>query len=371
MNQSQPTVASPNTAGSDNLTRFVYGQTFARYNRTEFDDFLNPLEVRLRTNRISPENFEGKLCLDAGCGGGRGTILMAKAGAGQVIAFDLAEQNCETTRRRAREHGFENVETQCGSLLELPFDDATFDIVWCNGVLHHTTNPGRALSEVSRVLKPGGRMWLYLYGSGGIYWYFVDVVRHWLRGASAHESMAVLTAAGFPAGKIAEFLDDWHVPNLKRYRHEDVARSLRQLGFDSIELLTGGMPYDSSVNREGSAADQILGEGDLRYWVQKTSHRSPKEPVTLPDVEGKGSFYQESAEVLEFSHRFQLLDEMAVAVARQSQCSPTALRILVAANLQTRLRELLPSRPFDLAGFGQAVENYIANLKGLTTIGDR
>ena len=65
-----------------------------------------------------------------------------------------------------------------GSVLELPFPDNSIDLVFSNGVLHHTTNPFLGISEIRRVLKPGGSCWLYLYGG------------------KIHYSGALLTCAG-------------------------------------------------------------------------------------------------------------------------------------------------------------------------------
>jgi 2-polyprenyl-3-methyl-5-hydroxy-6-metoxy-1,4-benzoquinol methylase len=59
------------------ITKIVYSETFARYNRNEFLEFLKLLQVRLKMNGITEADFRGKRCLDAGCGAGRGSILMA------------------------------------------------------------------------------------------------------------------------------------------------------------------------------------------------------------------------------------------------------------------------------------------------------
>lgn len=347
----------------ERVTRFVYGQTFARYDRDAFEEFLRPLEIRLESNGIPRHVFEEKLCLDAGCGGGRGTILMAKSGAKQVTAFDLADQNCSTTRQRAEEYGLGNITVRNGSLLEIPYDDESFDVVWCNGVVHHTVDPGRALCEVSRVVRRGGWMWLYLYGSGGIYWFFVDFVRDWLRDVSIQETLAVLSSADVSIGRIAEFIDDWYVPMLKRYRHQDVAPILGELGFKVTNPLSGGVPYDTSVNRNDREPDKCLGEGDLRYWIRKDTHHVRN--LELPDVTGKGSQYGESAGVARFSTLFQDVSREVDELSQRLACSPNAFRILTCARLQTRLRDLLPTRPFDLASFGSDVQDQVNLISSL------
>jgi ubiquinone/menaquinone biosynthesis C-methylase UbiE len=324
----------------ESRTKSVYGNTFAIYNVDEFLAFLSPLEKRLEANGISQDAFKGKRCLDAGCGGGRATVLMARAGAREVVAYDLSERNIATTQRNAANFGLTNVRVHCGSLLELPFADQDFDVVWCNGVLHHTVNPGGALREVTRVLKVGGPFWLYLYGSGGIYWHLVEFIRSWLGAFQSDEVIAFLTSTGTPTGRIAEFIDDWFVPVLKRYTHADVSKALAALGFVSPQLLRGGVSYDSSVRRHKPGEKSWMGEGDLRYWCRKASHPTTHdESPLLPDVDNRGSAYTDASEVLACQGP---LDQLAAVVRDVEEKYPAlqgTMRIALAARAQTLLRD--------------------------------
>src|SRR5438132_184565 len=92
----------------EQLTAIVYGDTFALYDEKSFDEFIAPLRQRLRANGISPDLFRAKRCLDAGCGGGRGSILMAESGAKEVVGVDLSATNVESCRKRAAQKGFAN-----------------------------------------------------------------------------------------------------------------------------------------------------------------------------------------------------------------------------------------------------------------------
>lgn len=62
----------------------------------------------------------------------------------------------QAAKKRLR--GFDNVDVRRGELEALPIDDARLDLAMLTLVLHHVIEPGRALSEVARVLKPGGRI---------------------------------------------------------------------------------------------------------------------------------------------------------------------------------------------------------------------
>ncbi|MDD1673294.1 MAG: hypothetical protein LUP99_02665, partial [Methanomicrobiales archaeon] len=57
------------------LTAIVFGDTFALYDERSFDEFVVPFYRRFAANSISLDVFKGKRCLDAGCGGGRGSIF--------------------------------------------------------------------------------------------------------------------------------------------------------------------------------------------------------------------------------------------------------------------------------------------------------
>jgi len=90
---------------------------------------------------------------DLGCGTGRGSEALAPF-VSRVIAVDASAAMLQAARKRLQE--FDNVELRRGDLEALPIDDAQLDAATLMLVLHHVTEPARALAEVARVLKPGG-----------------------------------------------------------------------------------------------------------------------------------------------------------------------------------------------------------------------
>ena len=92
---------------------------------------------------------------DLGCGTGQLTAALAPF-VGRVIAVDASAPMLQAARKRLQ--GFENVELRRGDLETLPIDDARLDAATLALVLHHLPEPGRALAEVARVLKPRGRL---------------------------------------------------------------------------------------------------------------------------------------------------------------------------------------------------------------------
>jgi len=105
-------------------------------------------------------------------GGGMGTDLAQFAKAGAIVTdVDLSAGHLELARENFKLRNLE------GSFLQhdaesLPFDDASFDLVYSNGVIHHTPNTDRVVREMYRVLKPGGRAIVMVYAENSLlYWY--------------------------------------------------------------------------------------------------------------------------------------------------------------------------------------------------------
>ena len=94
----------------------------------------------------------GDAVLDACCGTGDLTVAGARAG-GRVTGLDFSEPMLERARRKAPE-----LEWIRGDLLELPFGDASFDAATVGFGVRNVDDLRRALSELRRVLRPGGRL---------------------------------------------------------------------------------------------------------------------------------------------------------------------------------------------------------------------
>jgi SAM-dependent methyltransferase len=108
---------------------------------------------------LDPAHLAGCLVLDAGCGMGRYARIAAEA-AGLVVGLDLSEA---VQAARALTAGQRNVALVRGDLLRLPLSEGRFDHVYSLGVLDHTPNPRRAFLGLARLLKPGGRIVVWVY----------------------------------------------------------------------------------------------------------------------------------------------------------------------------------------------------------------
>ncbi|MBI3724778.1 class I SAM-dependent methyltransferase, partial [bacterium] len=104
----------------------------------------------------------GKKLLEVGVGAGTDHLQWARAGL-ECHGVDLTDAAIETTRARLAAYGFES-ELRRIDAESLPFEDASFDLVYSWGVIHHSESPRKIVSEIHRVLRPGGTFIGMMYG---------------------------------------------------------------------------------------------------------------------------------------------------------------------------------------------------------------
>jgi len=125
----------------------------------------SPAAVGLMENRsaamnaafVLPEISDDMSVLDIGCGPGSITVgLAALVPSGKAVGLDIEPSQIELANARAEEMGLANCGFDVGSALELPYPDASFDVVFGHTILMQFSNSEPVLNEVKRVLKPGG-----------------------------------------------------------------------------------------------------------------------------------------------------------------------------------------------------------------------
>jgi arsenite methyltransferase len=102
----------------------------------------------------------GESVIDLGCGAGIDTLLAARlvSPGGRAIGLDTLPEVLEQAKVNALDGAITNVEWLRGELESIPLPDATVDVAISNGVLNLSPRKGRAMSEIFRVLGPGGRI---------------------------------------------------------------------------------------------------------------------------------------------------------------------------------------------------------------------
>ncbi len=268
---------SMNRIQAEETTKKVYGDLWQNFSR---DKFLNEtykiLSNRLKRNNVSLARIKNKKCLDAGCGGGRYAVALFRLGAKEVTGLDMSEKGLADARRRVKSLKINNVKFLKGNVLNLSFPEKTFDFVFSNGVLHHTVSIEKGISEISRVLKNGGTLFLYVEGKGGLFWDMFFLARKLLRNVPKEHTVEILKAIGLEGNRIFYYVDVWYVPIQTWVTPNYVENVLKKYRFGNITRLYRGTDYDRNeflFNPKKKHKYAVLnhGLGQLRYIAEKMS----------------------------------------------------------------------------------------------------
>jgi ubiquinone/menaquinone biosynthesis C-methylase UbiE len=107
---------------------------------------------------LPPAKSRPRRILDIGCGTGGPSIELARLSGGTVVGIDVDERALEVMREHVAEAGLEDrVTARCASLHDPTFPDASFDLLWEEGVLH-LLDTDDSLTQARRLLEPGGHL---------------------------------------------------------------------------------------------------------------------------------------------------------------------------------------------------------------------
>jgi glycosyltransferase involved in cell wall biosynthesis/ubiquinone/menaquinone biosynthesis C-methylase UbiE len=169
------------------------------------------------------DRHRGEDVLEIGGGVGTDLVQFARHGA-RVTDVDLSAGHLDHARQNFELRGLQgrfvhhDAET-------LPFEDNSFDLVYSNGVLHHTPNTERIVSEIRRVLRPGGRAIIMVYAEHSLYYWSQQVWKYGLR----QNLLGRYSIGEVMSRRVEKTLNDAR-PLVKVY----TARRLRRL-FESFE----------------------------------------------------------------------------------------------------------------------------------------
>ena len=185
----------------------------------------------LAVTEMDLNNINGKTVLEVGSGAGAHSTLFRGHGA-IMHALDITYPRARSTLKKM---GMINSKYPCHAVQSdaenLPYPDNYFDIVYSNGVIHHTPDTEKALEEIWRVLKPGGEAVIMLYAKNSfLYWVNLFFIKGVLLGnIFRHKNWL---------GRTTEWMSDKkqtvYNPETKVYTGNDIKRMFQN--FSSISI---------------------------------------------------------------------------------------------------------------------------------------
>ena len=151
------------------MTKHDYVHGYHSREETRLIDQANTLTELLHSDTVYPE---GSTVLEAGCGVGAQTVILAKnSPKARITSIDISDDSLAAAKKRVTDAGFTNVEFQHADIFKLPFPPASFDHVFVCFVLEHLPDPVAALLKLKDVLKPGGTMTVVEGDHGSAYFH--------------------------------------------------------------------------------------------------------------------------------------------------------------------------------------------------------
>jgi ubiquinone/menaquinone biosynthesis C-methylase UbiE len=213
MNQGVLQPARIVTSSAQKQTQKTFGFKWKKEDTFNSEASLNRMKSWLLERYQEPQNWldqlevENPTVLDAGCGAGMSGFEYwgGVADKIQYMGIDISEA-VHVAHKRASEKGFRNSLFMQQSIDQLPFQEPLFDIIFSEGVLHHTDNTHKTFSHLSKLLKSGGFFMFYVYRKKGPIREFTDdYIRDKLQSLSPEEGwdeLKSLTQLGIELGKL-------------------------------------------------------------------------------------------------------------------------------------------------------------------------
>lgn len=244
-----------------------FGFQWHLHDRTQLDTNESKRSEQAFRNRTGfhPEDLAGKLVLDVGCGMGRFADIAERWGA-HVVGVDLSV----AAEVAARNLEGRNATIFQADVFQLPFAPESFDYIYSIGVLHHTPDCERAFKMLPALLKPGGRIAVWLYSRYNNWYKMSDVYRKVTRRMSprllhklcygavplygVHKVLKKIPLVGRPAsGALAYMIPmafdedpkwrvldtfDWYSPWFQsKHTYEEVFRWFEDCGLDDLRVV--------------------------------------------------------------------------------------------------------------------------------------
>ncbi len=251
-------------------TQILFGKLWEERKKEKKLNSNKVLIELLKRAKINTNLIKNKKVLDMGCGSGRFTNALAQQGCKLAIGVDLGDHGLNVAKHFAKDNSIKNVKFIKASVLKLPFKDNSFDFVFCKGVLHHTGNLNKGLLEIKRVLKKKCHAFIYLYGSGGIFW----DTRKWMRKVISKIPMdytiKVLRDIGMPSRRTI-FVDSWYVPIEDHVNKKNLEKWFKKNDFSFYKYQNAKKTELEYRENKDQFFKEMYGSGELRYHIKKNN----------------------------------------------------------------------------------------------------
>ena len=218
----------------------VYGKVWGKNDEIMVQEAKDIIEERFSKNSIDLSYIKGKRVLDMGCGSGRYTCALAMLGAETVVGVDFGDDGLQKGKALAKHYGL-SVDFKKMDILNLEFEDNSFDFIFCNGVTHHSEDMQVATNGLYRILKDGGYAWYFVYGAHGWYYKTHKAFNDLMKRIKIPQDYAqkILNIIGMPENRHI-FADFWYVPILKTTTKDEFKKMLRLAGFTDFRRCVNG-----------------------------------------------------------------------------------------------------------------------------------
>lgn len=165
-------------------------------------------------------------------GGGMGTDLAQFAKHGAIVTdFDLSAGHLEHAKRSFALRGLKG-EFVHGDGENVPFPDNTFDVVYSNGVIHHTPDTAGVVRHMFRILKPGGKAIIMVYAENSWHYWREQVI-----GIGVQKGQLASRSMGWIMSGSVEMNSRGQRPLVKVYTRERLRTLFTGAGFEKISIL--------------------------------------------------------------------------------------------------------------------------------------